>query len=610
MRKQRPNDLKTLTIAGAILVGGVMILAAVASLSSQQTPAALQPTLTPSLEAATIIDRPVGQVVAEPIRVTYEQPSATIIAPDATYIQPFLSKIEIAPGDSITVSAADGTQTTVYTSADSGLWAFPVNGSTAVITLVAADPNASGYAGVEISQYGRGLTEPEVAQSVCGSNDMTDVVCSSAAFPTEYGLRQPIARLLYTDNGAQYVCTTWRVSPGNFMITNEHCIKSQAILNSAVIRFNYQRESCGAGAATGYVEVRGGTLLMTNATYDVALYTIHEDDFATVQPYGYLELDTRAPNLNETIFIPQHPAGMPKQFGMNSAQDGGRCRVNADSLAGYAPASDFGYACDTQGGSSGSPVIALDTLKVVGLHHLGSGRPDGTVCGPSPYYNQAVKIEAIAPLLAPYMAAPIAPLSSATPTPSPTITATSTASMTFTPSNTPTNTPTPTASFTPTATPPRASTELLEDGGFEDGSSAWVVISSTGDDKAKPRRPRSGIQAFEFKGGEMEDSQLIQEIALDGLTFEAGDSVELIAYIDIRGDVGGSMRLLVRYGDGRRAKQAVALAAADHYEPRGVEIVLDAGDIERIQARFRFKTNVPARMFIDDVRLLTSRATP
>ena len=188
---------------------------------------------------------------------------------------------------------------------------------------------------------------------------------------------------------------------------------------------------------TGYVEVRGGTLLMTNATYDVALYTIHEDDFATVQPYGYLELDTRAPNLNETIFIPQHPAGMPKQFGMNSAQDGGRCRVNANSLAGYAPASDFGYACDTQGGSSGSPVIALDTLKVVGLHHLGSGRPDGTVCGPSPYYNQAVKIEAIAPLLAPYMAAPIAPLSSATPTPSPTITATSTASMTFTPSNTP-----------------------------------------------------------------------------------------------------------------------------------------------------------------------------
>lgn len=615
MRKQRPNDLKTLTIAGSILVGGVMILAALASLTNlRQSDTASQPTLTPSLEAATIIDRPVGHVVSDVMRITYEQPVATIIAPDATYVQPYFDKIDIAPGDTLTVSAADGSQTTVYSTENTGQWAFPVDGGTAVITLIASGSNTGGYSGVEISQYGRGLTEPEVAQSVCGSNDLTDVVCSASSSPIEYGLRQPVARLLYTSGGSQYVCTTWRVTPGNFMVTNEHCIKSQSILNTAVIRFNYQRQSCGAGSATGYVEVRGGSLLMVNATYDVALYTIHPDDFAAVQQFGYLELDSRAPVLNETIFIPQHPAGLPKQFGLNSTQDGGRCRVNADSLAGYAPGSDFGYSCDTQGGSSGSPVIALDSLRVVGLHHLGSGRPDGSVCGPSPYYNQAVKMSAVAPLLEPYLGAPFAPVNTATP--SPTITVTHTPSQTFTPSlthtptSTPTNTPTPTPSHTPTATPPRVSSELLQDGGFENLSDGWVVLNSSGNDKARPQRPRSGANAYVFRGNELEDARLEQDIPLDGLTFKAGDQLELIAYIDTRGAVRGYMRLLITYADGRKVKQRVALAEADHYEPRTAEVFLASADIQRIQVQFRHKSGAMTRVFVDDVTLLLSRALP
>ena len=354
MTNTRPAfNLKTLVLGGSILVIGVLLLAAIASFGSQRL-AASQPTLTPSLAAATIIDVPIGDVVPAIIRLAYgsaETLTATISSPGATYIQPYFSRIDLAPGDTVTVSAADGSQATVYTAADAGQWAFPVEGDTAVIRINAADPNVTGYAGVEIVQYGRGRTEQEVAQSVCGTNDLTDVVCSASSHPTEYGLRQPVARLIYTSGGSQYVCTAWRVTSGNFMITNEHCIPNQAVLNTAVVRFNYQRAGCGSGANENYLEVRGGTLLMTNATYDVALFSLHPDDFPHVRPYGYLELDTRAPAANEKIVIPQHPAGQPKKFGINSAQDGGQCRINAASLAGYAPDSDFGYACDTQGGS-------------------------------------------------------------------------------------------------------------------------------------------------------------------------------------------------------------------------------------------------------------------
>lgn len=595
--KRFPFNLQTLVLGGAILVGGVMLLAAIASFGSQRPSANAQPTPTPSLAAATIIDVPIGDVIAAEFRLTYGSAAtltATISSPGATYIQPYFATMDLAPGDTVTISAADGSQANVYTAADAGQWAFPVDGDTAVVKINAANPNATGYSGVEISQYGQGRTEQEVAQSVCGTNDLTDVVCSAASNPTEYGLRQPVARLLYTSGGSQYVCTTWRVTSGNFMITNEHCIPNQAVLNTAVVRFNYQRASCGGGANENYLEVRGGTLLMTNPTYDVSLFTLHPDDFPHVRPYGYLELDTRVPAASETILIPQHPAGQPKKFGINSSQDGGRCTINAASLTGYAADSDFGYTCDTQGGSSGSPIIALSSLKVIGLHHLGSGRPDGATCGPPQYYNQGVKIANIAPLLAPY-------LNAATATPTPTITATATASYT------PTASATPTASHTPTATPPRTSTALLQDGGFEERSSAWVVLNTSGNDKIVANKARSGANVFRFVGGDGERSKLMQRIPLDGLAFAAGDQIELIGHIDTRRTVTGAMKLIVIYTDGRRVVQKAKFAQSGHYEPRGVAITLDSAGVSQLTVQFAHTSPTGGKVFVDDVTLLWSR---
>lgn len=597
-KHSRFSDIKTVTIAGAILVGGVLILAAIASLTNlrEQPASTAQPTHTPSLEAATVIEQTIGQVVESPVYLTYSQPSATISSPGATYIQPFFDRMDIAPGDLVTVSASDGSQLRTYNASDVGRWAYPIDASTAIITLIPADPTLTTYGGVAVSRYGRGLTEPELAQSVCGSNDLTDVICSASSYPTEYGLRQPVARLMYTVGGMQYVCTTWRVTPNNFMITNEHCIKSQAILNTAIIRFNYQRASCGVGAATGYTEVRGGSLLYVNATYDVALFTLHPDDFELVRQYGYLEIDPSAPTLNETIFIPQHPAGLPKQFGLTSMADGGRCRVMAASQAGYAPNSDFGYSCDTQGGSSGSPVIALDTLRVIGLHHLGSGRPDGAVCGPSPYYNQAVKMEHIAPLLAPYIG------TVATPAITPTVTV---------------NVPQPTAtpdmnllveSPTPTETPLRMTTELLQDGGFEEKSSAWVILDATPKkDKFRPAKARSGRYTFQLVGSEGEKTRLKQEIPVAALTFTPGDQLELIAHINTKGTVKGFMQLLVLYADGRTVKLRDRFKNAGGYAPRALSTLIDSPQVVRIAVQFKNKSTDPdSRVFIDDVRLQLS----
>lgn len=616
-RKKRASSLNIIPIMAAILIAGVLVMAGLASLSTVYEPNATTPTpsLTPSLEAATIIDMPVGQVVSQQIALTYEQPVATISAPSATYIQPFFSVIDIAPGDLITVSSADGAQLRVYGAHDVGLWAFPIDGSSAVLTLVPADPTATGYSGVVIGQYGRGSTPIEVAQSVCGSNDMTDVACSANSHPTEYALRQPVARMLYTNGGTQFVCTTWRVSPGNFMITNEHCIKSQAALNTAVIRFNYQRATCGGGNLDNFTEVRGGTLLMVNATYDVALFSLHPDDFARVEQYGYLELDTDAPAENEIIFIPQHPGGMPMQFGLNSNQDGGRCRVKSASLMGYAQGSDFGYACDTQGGSSGSPVIAADTMRVIGLHHLGSGRTDGAACGPSPHYNQAVKIQHIAPLIAPYIGGqpPAAPNPTMTPDFALTAAPTAIPDMPPAPTSTapasvpPVGQPTP----YPTATPLRTTIDILRNGGFEQGMDGWDHNPLEDGDGVVNTNPRSLINAFQFSGGDGKNVVLRQIVSLEGRSFEAGDTLELIAHIDTVGAVDGFMRLILTYKDGRIRWQNVPFASAGRYEPRAIEYLIDSPDIEQITVLFRNVSTAPdSKVYLDDIALLHSRRLP
>lgn len=607
---KRSSNARTWIIGGLILLAGTLGFAGAMSLvsSMQHGDAGSQPTLL--TDTAEVVIQPVGRVMEDQFALGYgASPSEVVITyPGATYVQPYFDLMDLAPGDTVVVSSPDGVQRATYDASSAGQWAFPIDGDTAVVRLIRLSGDHPDRAGVRISRVGQGFTAAEFAQSICGSNDLVDVACSASSNPIEYGLRQPVARLLYTNGGGQYVCTTWRVTPDNFMITNQHCIPNQAVMNTAIIRFNFQAAGCGAGAIEPYVEVRGGTLIYVNATYDVALYSLREADFPLVQQFGYLELDTSAPSANETIFIPQHPAGLPKKFGLNSTSDGGRCRVIVPSTAGYAADSDLAYTCDTQGGSSGSPVIALDTLRVVGLHHLGAGRPDGSQCGPSPYYNQAVRIDRIAPLIAPFLPQPIAPAQSTetpTPTPSmtPTATLTPTPSHTFTPTATFTPSNTPTVTYTPTMTPERLARELVIDGGFELHSDAWMLFNGTAGDILRDRKQRSGQWAFQFKGDEGDDVRLVQSIDVSGILPQDGDLLEFVTHIDIRRIPDGFAKVVVMYADGVRQKVKIRFETADHYEPRAAVIPLRPVSLSIMEVRFRHKSQDNAKVWIDDVRL-------
>jgi hypothetical protein len=205
-------------------------------------------------------------------------------------------------------------------------------------------------------------------ETVCGRNDSRDAVCYRSSHPAVYRRTRPVARLLI--DGIE-LCTAFRVGPGNRMLTNHHCLGSSAQARRAEVWFNYQCASCGGWEVFRPTKVRGDGVLDTDRVLDFTLFTV--DDFRAVEQFGHLALDPEPTRSGQELYIPQHPGGQPARVALGSDRDpSGNCEVADPRAHGYGWFTDVSYYCDTQGGSSGSPVLTRDRHRVVALHHLGA----------------------------------------------------------------------------------------------------------------------------------------------------------------------------------------------------------------------------------------------
>jgi lysyl endopeptidase len=333
---------------------------------------------------------------------------------DASYVKVNFDLLDLPPGAQVLVSNPDGTEVYRYGAGSTddytvdaelgqdGKYSFSamsISGPVAIVRVVspASDRGAEGkHAGMRISSYyagypdpavpeldKRGLLQPGAGKSICGVDDKRDAVCFGST-TTAYQRSRPVARLLI---GGRSLCTGWRVGSGDKMFTNNHCFTTSTQAAGTEVWFNYQRTTCGGTTNTVPTKVSGRTVLRTNTTYDYTLFTIN--NASTVSSFGFLSLDVRAPRVGEGIFIAQHPGGKPKQIATTSDRDGGSCKVNGLSTT------DAAYYCDTEGGSSGSPVFATSSGKVVALHHLGGctnqgARIDKIWPGVSTYFGGVV----------------------------------------------------------------------------------------------------------------------------------------------------------------------------------------------------------------------------
>ena len=96
--------------------------------------------------------------------------------------------------------------------------------------------------------------------------------------------------------------------------------------------------------------------------------------------WGELVATTQLTAVNDQIWFIQHPGGGVKKIGFyEDAAHTTMCKTDGINvnIAGAAANSQMTYGCDSEGGSSGSPIINAGTGRAVALHHFAgvSGAP-------------------------------------------------------------------------------------------------------------------------------------------------------------------------------------------------------------------------------------------
>ncbi len=381
-----------------VLVMACMLVASGAMLGPARAADSPQPTVTQ-----------VGEELPAGASVDYTGPDRREIRqPGATYIKVHFSSLRLAAGDYVTV--ADPARREVHTyhgdptigaaspgDSDStrhgptGFAAMSVDGDTAVVTLhkaAARTAVATRGLGLRIDRFWRGYTESEVMAhnpgvfSVCSTDARRDVVCYQSSHPTEFARSGPVAKLLIGGGGS---CTTWRVGNTNRMLTNNHCISTQSGVAGSEVQFKFECATCGGNNPGAGTKVSGASLIRTSTggsgQLDYTLFSVN--NFTTIQQFGTLFLETRAPATGERIYISGHGDGRPKRLSIfENTQGGTVCTVRnavADSF-------NMSYSCDTSGGNSGSPVLSANH-RVLALHHLG-GCPNNKGARMNLIYNE------------------------------------------------------------------------------------------------------------------------------------------------------------------------------------------------------------------------------
>lgn len=121
------------------------------------------------------------------------------------------------------------------------------------------------------------------------------------------------------------------------------------------------------------------TIVQAEPYFDFALLQLN---LPLGEIYGWLPVERRKENILDVqaVKIIQHPAGRPKEI-----------VVDDTAVVGF-PGKFIHYRADTEGGSSGSPVFALNGDRIIGLHHAGT-----------PVRNEAARIDVIAELIEIYL---------------------------------------------------------------------------------------------------------------------------------------------------------------------------------------------------------------
>lgn len=177
------------------------------------------------------------------------------------------------------------------------------------------------------------------------------------------GVAKSVAKLNFPAGGKLVTCTGFMVT-ADLLLTNHHCVNTIDTCFGTVAIFGYQRNATGHVLPTKQYDCIA--VIKTSKKYDYSLLQIDGSPGAATE-WGVLGFGPSSALADrQPLYMVQHPSGEPKRIALDN------CNVSTPRAAGAVASveSDFGHKCDTESGSSGSPVLDL-SHRVVGLHHLG-----------------------------------------------------------------------------------------------------------------------------------------------------------------------------------------------------------------------------------------------
>ncbi|KAL4115724.1 hypothetical protein PRIC2_012730 [Phytophthora ramorum] len=299
----------------------------------------------------------------------------------APYIAVHFAGFNLPDGDSVVIASPDDNVTVSHTYTGLGrdqrgtFIASFVPGNSVTVTYKSVGDATAGQ-GYRITGYSRGY--PTMRQeSICGDGDQSlPAKCYapgsnlSEELPHAYGKAQAVARLLI--NGT-YLCTGWLGGSEGHLFTNHHCFEEEDWALTTDFEFAAESSSCSDQCETQLG--CPGTLVATTSTFiadsdDIDYSVVQLPDCVDLSSYGYLQLRESGPVLNESIYVPQHPDGYAKRI-VSTVDDGDDTTIRSVGEDGDCGNDQVGHDADTQGGSSGSPLVANSDNLVVAIHHCG-----------------------------------------------------------------------------------------------------------------------------------------------------------------------------------------------------------------------------------------------
>jgi hypothetical protein len=245
---------------------------------------------------------------------------------------------------------------------------------------------------------GTALIKAEPVQDISHSGSCeVDIAC--IATPAASNQARAVAKLVFTDGGATFVCTGTLLSDSvasntPYLYTASHCMDSQEAASSLVTYWFFDAVACHSLAVPPYVKLTGGAMLLGRSV---------DSDWALVRlnsppPANAIFSAWRAQPLanSSAVAVAHHPEGDLKKFSEGSTQ-------GSYSFSDGTTFAQVGYSQgSTEPGSSGSGLLTLGSGGT--FYELRGGLFAGdTSCSQPNGKDVYSRLDVALPLLAPYL---------------------------------------------------------------------------------------------------------------------------------------------------------------------------------------------------------------